>query len=89
MRSLLAAALCIFSMSSFAADPKLVGELRAKCDKEKASLFRDNNGTPSCDRLEKALREGSTKNDVTTYKWNGMAGKYCYYNEAGEITMCL
>lgn len=72
---------------SVAAPPTHLDELRAKCEKEKVSLFRSNNGTPNCDRLAKEL-QNPPKNDQASYRWNGSLGKYCYYNEEGAITSC-
>lgn len=88
MRFLLVLFAVFVAFGASADDSAQINELRAKCEKEKVSMFRENNGTPSCDRLEKIVREGSKPNNGAVYRWNGAAGKYCYYNAAGEVMSC-
>lgn len=88
MRYFMAIFATFIVFTASADDSIQINELRAKCEKEKTSMFRENNGTPSCDRLEKIIREGNKPNDGALYRWNGAAGKYCYYNAAGEVTSC-
>ncbi|WP_139210196.1 hypothetical protein [Pseudomonas delhiensis] len=78
----------LVTTASFAEESSKITELKAKCAKEASSMFRANNGTPSCDRLDRALREDKQKKGATSYQWNGSAGKYCYYNDAGEVVSC-
>ena len=88
MRFLLAVFTALVAFVASADDSVQINELRGKCEKEKASMFRGNNGTPSCDRLDKIMREGKKQNDGAVYRWNGAAGKYCYYNASGEVMSC-
>ncbi|UXJ50116.1 hypothetical protein [Pseudomonas citronellolis] len=88
MRFFLAVFTVFVAFAASADDSGQINELRVKCEKEKVSMFRENNGTPSCDRLDKIMREGKKPNDGAVYRWNGAAGKYCYYNAAGEVMSC-
>lgn len=74
MRFLLVLFAVFVACGASADDSIQINELRAKCEKEKVSMFRENNGTPSCDRLEKIVREGNRPNNGAVYRWNGAAG---------------
>ena len=71
--------------------PSQLDELRFSWEKEKASLAGNKN-THSCDRLRELLPDGdlpeTLKNDAATYQWSGTMGKYCFFNEKGELTVC-
>ncbi|WP_287814503.1 hypothetical protein [Pseudomonas sp.] len=41
-------------------------ELNLKCEKEKTSLFRDNNGTPSCDHIARIQRDYEARTAALT-----------------------
>jgi hypothetical protein len=53
MRNLVIVLALLTPVVAVAADSPQVQEMRQKCEKERASMFRDNNGTPTCDRLDK------------------------------------
>jgi hypothetical protein len=63
-------------------------ELRQRCEKEQASLFKENNGAPSCSRLNDALRDRATDPVGQGYRYSKERGKYCYFNDAGQIQSC-
>ncbi|WP_416425569.1 hypothetical protein RAM80_07375 [Pseudomonas sp. App30] len=43
------------------ADPGPLDDLTKKCEKEKTSMFKDNEGTPSCDKLAKIYADFETR----------------------------
>jgi hypothetical protein len=92
MRTQIVIVAIIVPAAVIAADSSQVDELRVKCEKEKAALSVKNSNTPSCDRLAAILldveKPRKQNNDAATYQWNGGMGKYCYYNEKGEVTSC-
>lgn len=48
------------------ADAGPLEELNQKCEKEKTSMFRENNGTPSCDKLNKIYSDYENRTMVLT-----------------------
>lgn len=67
---------------------ELTQELRNKCDKEQNSMFRQNNGTPSCDRLNQKRQDRGSEPVGNGYRYSKERGKYCYFNDAGQIQSC-
>jgi hypothetical protein len=67
-------------------------ELSKKCDREKKSIFKENNGMPSCQRLISIQKEKedpkSNLNSTETYRWNSGTGTFCYFDISGEIKSC-
>lgn len=77
------------SVIAFAGDVDEIAELTVKCEQEKSAPFSGVWDIPSCDMLKDIQKKRKVPSDGTlTYRWNGMKGRYCYYNEAGEETMC-
>lgn len=79
------------SLPSFGAGPEAqlreIERLEKRCEREMSSLFT-NKHARSCRRLARMLSEEPKPNDAATYQWNGMFEKYCYHNDAGEVTSC-
>ena len=53
MRKLLIALTLLAPAIAMAADSSQINDMQQKCEKERTSMFRSNNGTPTCDRLDK------------------------------------
>lgn len=53
MKGLLILAAALLPSLALAQPPTRLEEMQQKCEKEKTSMFRDNEGTPTCDRLAK------------------------------------
>ena len=77
----------LLPMASFGADLQDIERLKKNCEREKSSRFT-NKHTPSCHRLDKLLKEAPVQNPAATYQWSWMYEKFCYHNEAGEVTTC-
>lgn len=48
------------------ADASQLDEMKQKCEKERTSMFRDNNGTPTCDRLNKMYSDYDAQTQAAT-----------------------
>jgi len=59
-------ALALLISTAAAADPGPLDEMSQKCEKEKTSMFRDNEGTPTCDRLNKIYSDYENRTQVIT-----------------------
>ncbi|MDR2926142.1 MAG: hypothetical protein LBU76_09405 [Azoarcus sp.] len=95
----------IFAVTAFItpvaalADYTEIDRLQARCEREKESLFIKKNGTPSCKKVEKLLREKAYKDrgekppideeDEMYFMWNESVGRLCYYKKNGEIMSCF
>jgi flagellar biosynthesis protein FlhB len=92
MKIISGAVLVLAMIDTTMARPSLIEELSRKCTAEEKSLFKENNGTPSCRKLVEAIKEDKLQrsdiNKVDTYKWNSGRGTYCYYNSSGDIMSC-
>jgi hypothetical protein len=53
MKRLIITLVLLAPVIAVAADTPQVQEMKQKCEKERTSMFRDNNGTPTCDQLDK------------------------------------
>lgn len=48
------------------ADGGQLDEMKQKCEKERTSMFRENNGTPTCDRLSKIYSDYEAQTQAAT-----------------------
>jgi flagellar biosynthesis protein FlhB len=92
MKIMSGAVLVLAMIDTAIARPTLIEELTRKCTFEEKSLFKENNGTPSCRKLADAMREEMLRksdiNKIETYQWNSGRDAYCYYNGSGEVISC-
>ena len=62
--------------------------LEKRCEREKSSVFSDRQ-KPSCEKLEKELKNNKRTKSEVSYRWSGNKNQgYCYYNDRDEPISC-
>lgn len=91
MKAMTAIFTLLLSSILLAAPRTRIEELQLKCEKEKTSLFRENNGTPSCSKLIEAIKRDEylkEHKDDGYHVWNEGLKQFCYYNALDELVSC-